>query len=346
MSTPAATRRPADLTVTDLTVEFSAKGYVLRPLNQLNVSAQDGQLVALLGPSGCGKTTLLSCLAGLLTPTSGRIEFAGIDVTALSGKQLTNYRRHTVGVVFQAFNLVRSLTARENVMAPMTLTGLSRREAGKRAQELLELVGLGERVKHRPGELSGGQQQRVAIARALAWEPALLLADEPTAHLDHVQVEGVLRVLRDIASTGRLVVLSTHDARVSRITDHVIELAPDKLPPEAPPRQEQLTPGQAIFSQGEQSDYVYVIESGQVEIFRADVDGSERVLATLNAGVYFGELGPELGLPRSAWARANTDATLVAYDVGTFRRKYASRLTADQGAQSRHVELLLDDSGA
>jgi putative ABC transport system ATP-binding protein len=340
----AKDRRPADLVVTDLTVEFSAKGYVLRPLDRLNVSARDGQLVSLLGPSGCGKTTLLSCLAGLLTPTSGRIEFAGTDVTSLSGRQLTHYRRHTVGVVFQAFNLVRSLTARENVMAPMTLTGLGRREAGKRAQELLELVGLGERVKHRPGELSGGQQQRVAIARALAWEPSLLLADEPTAHLDHVQVEGVLRVLRDIASTGRLVVLSTHDARVSRITDHVIELAPDKLPPEAPPRQEQLEPGQLIFVQGEQSDYVYVIESGQVEIFRAAADGTERILATLGAGEYFGELGPALGLPRSASARAGGPATLVAYDVGTFRRKYASGLSAGQSSRARQVELLLADS--
>jgi putative ABC transport system ATP-binding protein len=340
----AKDRRPADLVVTDLTVEFSAKGYVLRPLDRLNVSAGDGQLVSLLGPSGCGKTTLLSCLAGLLTPTSGRIEFAGTDVTSLSGRQLTHYRRHTVGVVFQAFNLVRSLTARENVMAPMTLTGLGRREAGKRAQELLELVGLGERVKHRPGELSGGQQQRVAIARALAWEPSLLLADEPTAHLDHVQVEGVLRVLRDVAASGRLVVLSTHDARVSRIADHVIELAPDKLPPEAPPRTSHLEPGQLIFVQGEQSDYVYVIESGQVEIFRAAPDGTERILATLGAGEYFGELGPALGLPRSASARAGGPVTLVANDVGTFRRKYASGLSAGQSSRARQVELLLADS--
>lgn len=343
MGTLTKTRRPADLVVSDLTVEFSAKGYVLRPLNGLNVSASDGQLVALLGPSGCGKTTLLSCLAGLLTPTSGRIEFAGIDVTALGGRQLTEYRRHTVGVVFQAFNLVRSLTARENVMAPMILTGVGRREAGRRAHELLELVGLAERLKHRPGELSGGQQQRVAIARALAFEPSLLLADEPTAHLDHIQVEGVLRVLRDIAASGRLVVLSTHDARVSRITDHVIELAPDKLPPEAPPRNEEFEPGQRIFTQGEQSDYVYVIESGEVEIFRPDVDGTERTLATLNAGEYFGELGPALGLPRSASARARTPVTLIAYDVGTFRRRYASQLNTEQGSRSRQVELLLAD---
>jgi putative ABC transport system ATP-binding protein len=335
MSAVSGTRPPADLVVSDLTVEFSAKGYVLRPLDRLNVSASDGQLVALLGPSGCGKTTRLSCLAGLLTPTSGRIEFAGIDVTKLAGRELTEYRRHTVGVVFQAFNLVRSLTARENVMAPLILTGLGRREAGRRALELLDLVGLSERVRHRPGELSGGQQQRVAIARALAWEPSLLLADEPTAHLDHIQVESVLRVLRDIAASGRLVVLSTHDARVSRITDHVIELAPDKLPPEAPPRRAQLEPGELIFTLGEPSDFVYVIEDGEVEVFRPDVDGTERTTATLHSGEYLGELGPALGLPRSASARARTPATLIAYDVGTFRRKYASRLNAEDSSRAQ-----------
>ena len=330
MIAAAQQRTPADLVVSDLTVEFGARGYVLRPLDGLNVSAGDGQLVALLGPSGCGKTTLLSCLAGLLTPKSGRIEFAGTDVTKLSGRALTDYRRHTVGVVFQAFNLVRSLTARENVMAPLVLTGMGRRAANARALELLELVGLSDRARHRPGEMSGGQQQRVAIARALAGEPQLLLADEPTAHLDHIQVEGVLRVLRDIAAPGRLVILSTHDARVSRITDHVIELAPDRLPPEAPPHTEQLVPGQLLFSQGDQSDYVYVIESGEMEIFREGPDGSERVLTLLRPGDYFGELGPALGLPRNSSARAHTAATLVAYDVGTFRRKYAARLPAER----------------
>ncbi len=316
----------ADLVVSDLTVEFRAKGYVLRPLNGLSVNASDGQLVALLGPSGCGKTTLLSCLAGLLTPTSGQITFAGREVTKLSGHELTDYRRRTVGVVFQAFNLVRSLTARENVMAPLLLTGVGRREASRRAIELLDMVGLCDRIKHRPGELSGGQQQRVAIARALAWEPPLLLADEPTAHLDHIQVESVLRLLRDIAAPGRLVVLSTHDSRVSRITDNVVELAPDRLPPEAPPRVAEFAAGELIFSQGDPSDFVYVIEAGEVEIYRPDEHGVERTLAVLRAGDYFGELGPALGLPRNSSARARTAVALVAYDVGTFRRKYASRL--------------------
>lgn len=338
MSSVAGQRQPADLEVSDLTVEFSARGYLLRPLDGLNVSARDGQLVALLGPSGCGKTTLLSCLAGLLTPNSGRIVFAGTDVTKLAGRDLTDYRRHSVGVVFQAFNLVRSLTARENVMAPLILTGLGRREASNRALELLDRVGLADRVKHRPGELSGGQQQRVAIARALAWEPSLLLADEPTAHLDYIQVESVLRLLRDIAAPGRLVVLSTHDHRVSRITDHVVELAPDKLPPEAPTREARFEAGQVVFAQGDQSDYVYVIEEGEIEIYRPDADGAERTLTTLRPGDYFGELGPALGLPRNSSARASAATTLVAYDVGTFRRKYAARLGTEQRSRAQQLQ--------
>ncbi|MGO9903251.1 MAG: ATP-binding cassette domain-containing protein [Solirubrobacteraceae bacterium] len=344
MSAVDGRRPPADLAVSDLTVEYAARGYMLRPLDGLELSARDGQLVALLGPSGCGKTTLLSCLAGLLTPKRGRIVFAGIEVTRLTGHELTSYRRHTVGVVFQAFNLVRSLTARENVMAPLILTGLGRKEASRRALELLELVDLSDRVKHRPGELSGGQQQRVAIARALAWEPPLLLADEPTAHLDHIQVESVLRLLRDIAAPGRLVVLSTHDVRVSRITDHVVDLAPDKVPTEAALRKVELEPGRLVFAQGDPSDFVYVIEAGEVEIFRSSPGGTEKPLAVLRPGEYFGELGPALGLPRSAYARARTPVMLIAYDVGTFRRNYATQLSAEQRSRTQSLQSIVAHS--
>jgi putative ABC transport system ATP-binding protein len=189
----------------------------------------------LLGPSGCGKTTLLSCLAGLLTPTGGRIEFGSIVVDELRGPALSEYRRRTVGVVFQAFNLIASLTARGNIVVPMRLAGTPRAAAKARADELVSRVGLDERAHHRPAQLSGGQQQRAAIARALVHDPPLLLADEPTAHLDHIQVESILRLMRDLASPGRIVVVSTHDDRVSQLADRVIELAPhfsdaDRLP--------------------------------------------------------------------------------------------------------------------
>jgi len=150
----------------DLVIEYSSGGYKVRPIDGLTLDASAGELVLLLGASGCGKTTLLSVLAAILTPTSGSVNVAGVDVVGLKGHALTNYRRSTVGVVFQAFNLVPSLSALENVMVPLRAAGVSRRDSRERSEQLLRHVDLGERLKHRPGDLSGGQQQRVAIARA------------------------------------------------------------------------------------------------------------------------------------------------------------------------------------
>lgn len=159
------------LSVKSLTVEFTSGGYKIRPLNGFSFDGDDGQLVVLLGPSGCGKTTLLSCLAGLLKPTSGSIHFNDEEITGLRGQAMATYRRHTVGVVFQAFNLIPSLSARANVMVPLRLSGVSRKDARERATMLLARVGLSERATHRPSQMSGGQQQRAAIARALVQNP-------------------------------------------------------------------------------------------------------------------------------------------------------------------------------
>ena len=233
----------AELEVRDLTVEFASGGYMVRPLDKLSFDADDGELVVVLGPSGCGKTTLLSCLAGLLTPTSGSITFRGTDIASLAGPALGDHRRSTVGVVFQAFNLIPSLSARGNVMAPMRLARVARRDASARADELLAQVGLADRADHRPGQMSGGQQQRVAIARALVHEPPLVVADEPTAHLDHIQVEGVLTLVRGLATPGRLVLVSTHDDRLTHIADRVIELVPDFSGADREPEEMRLEAG-------------------------------------------------------------------------------------------------------
>ncbi len=160
------------LTVTDLVVEFIHDGYAIRPLDNLSFEAQAGELVVLLGPSGCGKTTLLSCLGGILTPTSGTITMGQTDVTALKGNALDAYRREDIGFVFQAFNLIPSLTARENIAVPLTLTGHSRKESFARADELLEQVGLAERAGHLPSRLSGGQMQRVGSRPRARPQPA------------------------------------------------------------------------------------------------------------------------------------------------------------------------------
>jgi putative ABC transport system ATP-binding protein len=313
----------AELEVRALTVEFDSGGYLVRPLDHLSFDADDGELVVVIGPSGCGKTTLLSCLAGLLTPTSGSISFRGQEVVELTGQALARHRRYTVGVVFQAFNLLPSLSAKGNVMAPMRLAKTKRRQAAERADELLELVGLSDRAGYRPGALSGGQQQRVAIARALVQSPPMVLADEPTAHLDHIQVEGVLRLLRELAAPGRLVIVATHDDRISNIADRVVELVTHFA--ERDPEEVTLSTGEVLFNQGDRGDLVYVVEQGEVEVYRKRTDGGEEVLAVVGVGQYFGELGPMLNLPRSASARAQSPCRLTGYPVRAFRRRFPTK---------------------
>jgi putative ABC transport system ATP-binding protein len=307
------------LDIRGLTVQYASGGYVVRPIDAFDLQVSSGELVLLLGASGSGKTTLLSVLAGILTPTAGTIRFGDLDVTSLRGAALTDYRRHTVGIVFQTFNLVPSLTALENVQAPLWAAKVKAEPTRARARQLIEQVGLADRAGHRPSDLSGGQQQRVAIARALAHDPSLLLADEPTAHLDYIQVESILRVLRELASPGRVVMVATHDERLLPLADRVVEMTPRA------PSDVQLVehlgfePGQAVFEQGDRSDLVYVIEDGEVEIVRVRADGAEERLARLGTGRYFGELGPLFGLRRSATARAVTRVVVTGYPVRDFR---------------------------
>jgi putative ABC transport system ATP-binding protein len=208
----------------DLVVEYSGGEDVVRPIDGLDIEVHPGELSLLLGASGCGKTTLLSVLAAILRPLRGSVRLNGIEVTQLNKRALSDHRRRRVGIVFQAFNLIPSLTAAENVQVPLRAEGMGARLARRRAAELLADVGLAERQSHRPGKLSGGEQQRVAIARALALDPPLLLADEPTAHLDHARVDGVLQVLREIADAGRIVVVATHDERLVPLADDVVAL--------------------------------------------------------------------------------------------------------------------------
>lgn len=308
------------LSVKDLVVEFVHEGYVIRPLDGFSLDAGQGELTVILGPSGSGKTTLLSCLGGILTPTSGRICLGDLEVTALSGAGLGDYRRDHVGFVFQAFNLIPSLTALENVAVPLMLTGTSRREALDRAQAVLDRVGLSDRANHHPARLSGGQQQRVAVARGLVHDPLLLLADEPTANLDFIQTESIITLLRELRDDGRVIVVSTHDARLVPIADQVIQMAPEVQEVEGPPQTVRYVAGERIFAQGDRPDLVYVVDSGEVEIVRVLADGGQERLAVIPAGQYFGELGPLLGFPRSASARALTDVSLIAYGPQTFRR--------------------------
>jgi putative ABC transport system ATP-binding protein len=309
------------LVVTDLVVEFIHDGYAIRPLDGLSFEAQPGELVVLLGPSGSGKTTLLSCLGGIMTPTSGSIRVGDTDIATMSGKQLDAYRRDQIGFVFQAFNLIASLTARENIAVPLTLTGMSRKDAFARADELLDQVNLGDRGHHLPSRLSGGQQQRVAVARGLGHDPPLLLADEPTANLDHIQAEAIIRLLQGLRDDGRMIIVSTHDSRLVPIADRIVQLIPVGGHDEIATHEVTYAAGESIFEQGDDAELVYVVVSGEVDVVRILADGSEEQLVHLGPEQYFGELGPFLGFPRSASVRAHTDVVLTAYSPRVFREK-------------------------
>ncbi len=188
-----------------------------------------GSFTVIMGPSGSGKSTLLYLLGGLDRPTSGRISVQGQDLNTMDENMLAVYRRKLLGFVFQQFNLVASMSALENVAFPMRFAGVSVRERHKRAQKILDEVGLGSFVRHKPTELSGGQQQRVAIARALVNDPPILLADEPTGNLDSSTGFSVMQSLSQLHTSGRTVVVVTHDPRMSHYATHVLYILDGKL---------------------------------------------------------------------------------------------------------------------
>ena len=198
---------------------------VVHALKPCTLKVPRGQLVAIHGRSGSGKTTLLNLIGGLDRPTAGRVWVDGIDVTALPERELVALRRHTVGFIFQTFGLIPILTAAENVEIPLRLANVDVAEREERGRVLLELVGLGERARHRPFELSGGEQQRVAIARALANAPKLLIADEPTGQLDSGTARSIMMLIRALVkSEGVTAIVATHDPVLIDIADRVVEL--------------------------------------------------------------------------------------------------------------------------
>lgn len=195
-------------------------------------------------------------------------------------------------------------------------------------------------MTHRPGDLSGGQQQRVAVARAIALDPPLVLADEPTAHLDFIQVEEILRLIRELASGDRMVVVATHDSRILPLADRVVELVADFASTDRPPETVQLEAGDVLFEQGTMGELIYVVSSGEIEIIRELSSGGEELLKLAIGGDYFGEIGPVFHMPRNATARARTDATVVGYTVRAFRERLGAGGVRDL---IEHRPLKIDD---
>jgi putative ABC transport system ATP-binding protein len=204
---------------------YDTGGQKVTALNGVNLDIAMGELMMLVGPSGCGKTTLISVIAGILDQDSGSCEVFGEDLLNMSNKNKLAFRARNIGFVFQAFNLLPSLTAAENVSVPLLINGIKRAEAERKAATILEQVGLGSRVTALPSELSGGQQQRVAIARALIHSPRLIVCDEPTSSLDHETGRNVMNLLKEVAMhNDRALVIVTHDARIFDFADRIAKM--------------------------------------------------------------------------------------------------------------------------
>jgi len=223
----------AFISVNGLSKLYSMGQNIVHALDGVSVEIQEGGFLAILGPSGSGKSTLLHLIGGLDRPTAGSIRVAGEQLERMDENALAVYRRAWVGMIFQSFNLIPSMTALDNVIFPLRFNGVARTERRERAAAALEQVGLSERASHKPTELSGGQQQRVAIARALINNPPILLADEPTGNLDTSSGGQVMELLASLQSQGRTVLVVSHDPRVSHFADQTLFLLDGRVVSEA-----------------------------------------------------------------------------------------------------------------
>lgn len=226
------TKQPATAIITAQNIDkaFELGDQWVQALDEINVDIPEGQFIAIMGPSGSGKSTLLYLLGGLDRPSAGEIIVAGQDITRLGGEELARFRRETIGFIFQAFHLVPTMTALENVALPGVFAGLPRDLRERRAIKLLTALGMEERLDHKPSQLSGGQQQRVAIARALFNNPPIIMADEPTGALDSKTGQNVMRMLRWLCTKqGKTVVIVTHDPGVASYSDRMLQLKDGRI---------------------------------------------------------------------------------------------------------------------
>jgi putative ABC transport system ATP-binding protein len=211
--------------VDNVTKTYGSGDSAVVALRGVDLEVKSGELMMLVGPSGCGKTTLISVIAGILDQDAGECRVFGQDYHRMTAREKTRYRGETIGFVFQAFNLLPTLTAAENAAVPLLINGMPRKAAVERAREMLDKVGLGDRGHSLPAQLSGGQQQRVAIARAMVHGPKLIVCDEPTSALDEHTGKRVMELMRDVAlGEGRSLIVVTHDARIFGFADRIAKM--------------------------------------------------------------------------------------------------------------------------
>jgi ABC-type lipoprotein export system ATPase subunit len=296
--------------------EFSA-------LRGIDIGFNQGELVAVIGKSGSGKSTFINCLSGIDNPTSGSIRIGDTRLEKLNENQMADWRGRNLGIVFQFFQLLPTLTVVENIMLPLEIThSRPKKEWRPHASQLLEKVGLQEHANKLPGALSGGQQQRVAIARSLVNDPTLIIADEPTGNLDSVMAEEVFQLFRKLVSEGKTILMVTHDDDFARRVDRTVIISDGQVVNEFLVRAlHQLSkdlimevastiepvdyaPGSLIICQGEVGDSFYIILDGVCEVIYQRPGGGETLLNCLIPGQYFGEAALVHAAPRNASVRA------------------------------------------
>jgi putative ABC transport system ATP-binding protein len=212
------------LSARGVTKTYRTPAVDVEALRSVDLDIEQGEMVMIMGPSGNGKTTLLNCLSGLDTINAGSVEIHGTDIHKLSDAKRTAHRANTMGFIFQSYNLIPVLNATENVELPLLVTGVSAKDARRQSVEMLERVGLADRVHHHPNQLSGGEQQRVTIARALVSNPAIVWADEPTGNLDSETASDILDLIHELHRAGQTIVMVTHDPVIGRMGDRLVIL--------------------------------------------------------------------------------------------------------------------------
>ena len=213
----------------DVQKEYHLGDTIVEALKDVNVEIEEGEFVAIMGPSGSGKSTLMNMVGALDIPTSGKVSVGETDISSLTEDELAVLRSKKVGFVFQQFNLIPSMNATENVALPMLFRGKSKKERAERAQNILEKVGLGDRLTHMPSELSGGQRQRVSVARSLANDPDIILADEPTGNLDSETGEKIMDLLTELNNEGKTIIMVTHDESDASYANRIINIVDGKV---------------------------------------------------------------------------------------------------------------------
>jgi ABC-type lipoprotein export system ATPase subunit len=340
-------------------------------LKGIDLEVDHGEFVAVIGKSGSGKSTLVNMITGIDRPTSGQVLVEGTAIETLGEGKLAEWRGRNVGVIFQFFQLLPTLTVIENVMLPMDFCHVySMRERRERAMYLLEQVEVAEHAHKLPSAVSGGQQQRVAIARALANDPPILAADEPTGNLDSKTAESVFRLFENLVDQGKTILMVTHDRDLARRATRTVMLSDGEIVEEYlvktfPALTEQhliqatrhleretFAPGSIILREGTPPDRFYIVTRGQVEVLVEAADGDRLVVARMGRGQYFGEIELLQGGTNIATIRADLDTgvEVAALDRETFRRlvteSAATRETLEQIAQARISENLNGRNGA